>query len=439
MTPKQDCVLDSEPPSAKNVTYSLSRYYPKETIYFYGFPAGENSNFFNMVPPWKEELVAARPLTCAGDALHVVTFATSIDPEIRQIMTESIGVRLIDKSKILAFPEKVNSSLHEHERNEAIRGALLSMITTNNKFVMAQPYMNGGLNQRYLIPSEVAIALNDKINRYLYTPEKYLPERYQLFQNGQEFAEDTTTPPIPCVVKVSSSSSGDGVRICFTKADFEQTKKDFALIKVKIMTEKYIESIYNLGIQFGISHDGTKIEIIGHNEQFIDESGSYMGGVIDPYKKISILPKISQFLKTEILPKIQKLNWFGVGGIDILVDKNEDFFVIDPNLRMTAATSYLFFAKNGELKKPLISFMGEFQGSKEDFLRKIVPLAKENTPNQMLKVVALTKRPQSYGINAGIFFDDCEDLVKKALQLKALGMVGKSLDRIITSKHTLEG
>ncbi len=433
MTVSQDeSDSDSEPPSNKT-TYSLSRYYAKGTTYFYGFPAGEHSNFFNLVSPWKEELVAARPLVCAGDDLKVVTFATSVDPEIWEMMTENLQIPLIDKNKILAFPAEINPDLHQEKRNEAIRKALLEMVKTG-KFVMAQPYMNGGLDSQYLIDSETAIRLNDKINRYLYTPEKYLPEKYQLFSSGIEFAKDKTIPPLPCVVKVSSSSAGDGVRICHTKEDFEKAKKDFAKLKVKVLTEEYIKSVYNFGIQFGISADGKKMEIIGHNEQFIDKQGGYLGGVVNPSKKIPVIKKIYRVLEEEILPNVKKLGWFGVGGMDILVDKKENIFIIDPNFRMTASTSYLMMSKNTKDKCPLISFVGEFKGTKKDFLKKIAPLANNNCNNPLLKIIALTKKPHSYGMNAGILFENYKELQKTAKHLKQLGIEGGALNRIVDSK-----
>lgn len=421
------------PPSAANAAYSLSRYYPKNVTYFYGFPAGENSNFFNLVSPWKEELVSARPLTCAGGNMKVITFSASVNPEIWQLMTEELRIPLIDRSRIITFPAEINAGLNEDERNKEIRSALMEMVK-NETFVMAQPYMNEGLNSRYLIDSEVAISLNDKVNRPLYTPEKYLPEKYQLFASGAEFVQDQTTPPLPCVVKVSSSSAGDGVRICHTKEDFEKAKVDFAPLKVRILTEKFIKSIYNLGIQFGISQDGKKIEIIGYNEQLIDAEGGYLGGAIDPSKKIPVVDKINRILQEEILPNVQKLKWFGVGGIDILVDKKEDIFVIDPNFRMTASTSYLFASKNGALRRPLISFVGEFKGSREDFMKKIVPISKNNSENALLRIIALTKRSDSYGINGGILFDNYKNLKKAAKHLKDLGIEGGALDRIINSK-----
>lgn len=431
MSTKQDNNSEEDSPKRR---HSMSDYYPKGTTYFYGFPVGENSNFFNLVPPWKEELVAARPMICAGDNLKVVVFSSTIDSEIWGLMTEHLQIPLINKARILPFPEEITSKLKGNKRNKAIRSALLKTLK-KKKFVMAQPYQNEGLTDRYLIDPEVSIFLNDKVNLSTYINKKYLPKKYQYFLNGKEFAEDKTIPPLPCVVKVSSSSAGDGVKICFTKKQFEEAKVAFSRLKVKIINEEYIHSVLNLGIQFGMTKDGKKKEIIGFNEQFIDSKGGYLGGVISPNSKYPILPKIFKVLTKEILPKVHKLGWFGVGGIDVLIDKNGGMFFIDPNFRMTAATSYLFMNKNKEIPRPLISFMGKFRGSKKDFIEKIVPLAKEGSKNQMLKIVSLTKRSKSYGINAGIFFNDNKELKKNAKLLNELGVEGSTIDRILNAKH----
>ena len=65
---------------------TLSDFFPKDTVYFYGYPSGEDSGFLNLVHPSIEELVAARPLSCLGDSLSVLCFtATSkkaINPKI---------------------------------------------------------------------------------------------------------------------------------------------------------------------------------------------------------------------------------------------------------------------------------------------------------------------------------------------------------------------
>ncbi|MFA5948529.1 MAG: ATP-grasp domain-containing protein [Candidatus Gracilibacteria bacterium] len=421
-------------PSPSSISCSLSKYYPKGTIYFYGFPAGENSSFFNQVTPWKEELVAARPLTCAGEHVKAIAFNTSLDNDIWKIMTEELGIQLINKNQVIALPDKITETVEGSKRNFAIKKAIREKIS-NKKLVMAQPYLQSEINEQYLIDSKLAIGMNDKSNIKLYIDAKHFPERYQIYTNGKKFEESKIIPPLPCVVKVASSSSGDGVRICNTKEQFRKAQKDFSALKVKIFTEKFITSIFNLGIQFGIQANNGAIDIIGHNEQLVDGNGSYLGGVVNSYKKYPSIEKIYKLLQEEILPRVQKMGWFGVGGLDVLIDEKEDLFFIDPNFRMTAATSYLLMHKNGLIKYPTISFMGEFKGSQEELIRKICPLGKENSRNQMMKVIAITKRKESFGINAGIFFENISELKKNALHLQKLGITAGTLDRIVTSKY----
>src|SRR3990167_6408732 len=83
---------------------NLSKYFPKGSIYFYSFPSGQDSNFFNTVPPWIEELVASRPLVCAGDNLKVLTFAASSSDEIRNFLEQDCGVRAFKKKRIITLP-----------------------------------------------------------------------------------------------------------------------------------------------------------------------------------------------------------------------------------------------------------------------------------------------------------------------------------------------
>jgi len=413
--------------------YTLSDFYPENTIYFYGFPAGESLHFFNLVPLEKEEIVAARPFVCSGDKMQVVCYPSAVDHEVRELLTEHLHVSLLSSDKIITLPPDLHTIPDKKDRNLVMQKALLE-ITKNGKFIMAQPFIDEDLNSHYLIDSKITIAMNDKIKRSLWVPEKYLPESYQKFSCGKDFAADNTIPPLPCVVKVSSSSAGDGVRICFTKEEFEIAKKDFSKLKVKIMTEKFIHAVHNLGIQIGIPYDNGEPQIIGFSQQFVDAEGNYLGGVIDPSKKISIIEKITKILRNEILPNVRKLGWFGIGGIDILVDKDDNIYLIDPNFRMTAFTSFIFLNKNKQFNRSLISFMGDFEGSKDDFIKKVVPIAQNDNDDSLLKVVALTKRKNSFGINAGIFFNGQKDLYKTCNYLASLGLKGRTLEKILHSK-----
>lgn len=408
----------------------LSKYYPKGTVYFYSFPSGEDSNFFNLVPSWKEELVAARPLICAGKDVRVMAFATTFAPKTWNLVTEELGVPLISRENVISLPPEINAALAGPERNKIVKSSLKNLVTPGS-LVMTQPFLDLALHDTYQLPPDLIINLNDKYNRDLYIPQKNLPKKYASFGNGQEFVDFVDVPVFPCVVKVTSSSSGDGVRICRNEADLASAKKTFGAIRGKIVIEEFIQAIHNLGIQFGIPHDKTKpIEIIGHNEQLTTDQGDYLGGVVNPHLSIEALDKIHELLLKEALPKVRAMGWYGVGGIDVLINSDNNFYFIDPNFRMTAAFTYVYLVRNKKIDKPIVSFTGIFHGSRDEFLSKIGKFAKSGSQDQMMSVIALTHEDNTYRFNAGMFFDQQETVKENVRNLLDLGIESTVLDRI---------
>lgn len=408
----------------------LSTYYPPGTVYFYSFPSGEDSGFFNGVPAWKEELVAARSLICAGKNVKVVTFSPSTDPAVRHVMCDALGVEMIDPGQIMCLPTEINANVQGDTRNAMIKESLKTMVP-DGKLIMGQPFLDKDLESKYQISPELVITLNDKINRTKYVPAEYLPKQFHVYSNGVEAAADTCDFPFPCVFKVTSSSSGDGVRICRTLEDLEKAKAAFKHIQGTIIIEEYIETQMNLGIQFGIPHDANQpIEVIGYNEQLTSDQGDYLGGIVHPSKTLPELDQIYAVLKNDILPTVRQMGWYGVGGIDVLVNKEGKFYFIDPNFRMTAAFTYVYLTKNKKVDRPLVSFTGVFTGTEEAFLKTIAPIATERTPEQRMTIIALTKKGDSYNFNAGMFFDEPADIPGNARALLDLGIDSTVLTRI---------
>src|SRR5438477_273 len=97
---------------------SLSDFFPTDTIYFYGYPSGEDSNFFNNVPPVIEEVVAGRPLCIAGDNIKILTFNASLDPSVWNILKNDLHLDLIDKNNIITLPEEITAYTEGNKRND---------------------------------------------------------------------------------------------------------------------------------------------------------------------------------------------------------------------------------------------------------------------------------------------------------------------------------
>jgi len=405
--------------------FTLSNYLPPNTTYFYGFPAGEDSNFFNTVHPWKEELVAARPLVCAGQHIKVLTFGATNDGTF--------------KENVIPFPSNISESVEGHERNEMIKAAIKNLIPKKS-LIMAQPYLDESLRDYFQIDPRITNFVNDKSNIRSYVDSEFLPRVYATFANGEEFNGKEYDGPLPCVIKVASSSSGDGVRICKNWVDFQKAKADFEHLNGVIFIEEFINAVENIGVQFGISYDPNgPMEIIGFNQQFTNENGNYLGGVIDPNKKISALARIYDVLLTKILPKVRAQGWYGVGGMDVLIDVNDKFYFIDPNFRMTAAFAYVYLMRHGEFKSPMMTFMGVFHGNENDFKEKILSVSKLGSANKpMLRIIALTKANGFYKFNAGMFFDSYKDIAPQAKKLIELGVSASTLKRVVEEQKNTE-
>lgn len=407
---------------------SLSKFFPKNTEYFYSFPAGEDSSFFNKVPAWKEELVAMRPLVCAGDTLKVVTFNATQSDTIKRITTE-LGLPTVPPNNIIVLPPQISAKIHGKKRNNLIKSALKKQVKRKS-LVMAQPLLDKDIDHLYQSDPELTVWFNDKKNMPEYVDNKFLPKRLLTFKNGKDFNNEKNEITVPCVVKVSSSSSGDGVRICRKLTDIKKAKKDFAKIKGSIFIEEFIVAVYNLGVQFGISHDKKKpIEIIGYNQQLVSGGGEYLGAIIDLHAKITVLKDIYKVLLKNILPEVRKRGWYGVGGFDVLVDKNNNLYFIDSNFRMTAMTSYLCLIKNGIIKKSVACFTGIFKGSEKKFRETVFPLAMKSSKDKILQITAISEVDGCYHFNAALFFDEIKDIPKLAAKLLNKGIGSNVLER----------
>lgn len=409
---------------------SLSRYFPKGTSYFYGYPSGEDSNFFNCVPPVNEELVAARSLVCVGEHVKPIVFSSAIDPSVLNLLKNELGVVYPEQKNIATFPSQITHNIVRKERNALIKKSL-SELSTEGNLIMAQPFLDSEMQNHFQIPAELTILLNDKKNLPEYVPEQYLAKRYAEYQGGKAFATSSDTLPIPCVVKVSSSSSGDGIRICKTAEQLESAKKEYAAIFGSIIVEQFIEIAKNYGIQFGIPFNQSKeVEIIGVSEQLTTPEGEFIGGVLDPLKLFHLDDEIKKAFLEHILPTVRDMGWYGVGGFDVLVEKSGKFYMADPNFRMTGMSPYIFQARNGIIKKPMASFIATFEGTLEEFKSKIIPIAKEGSPNQMVHVIALTRHQNTFRMNAALYFDQESDVQNHAKHLISLGIDSKALRKL---------
>lgn len=409
---------------------SLSSFFPEGTHYFYGYPAGNYSGFLNNVPPKIEELVAARAFSCAGSDVKVVAFAATSHPAVESGILEKFGIPNLPDNRISLIHSKIDRRLVGNDRNEAIKNYMKAKIPAGS-LVMAQPYTDKEMAALYQIPSKTTNWLNDKIHMSQYITPELLPKQLALFKNGGEFAKQINKINLPCVVKVSSSSSGDGVYICKTLKDLSRAVDEFKKIKSTIVIQEHIEAVKNYGIHFGIPHDiKQSVEVYGVNEQLTTDQGEFVGGVIRSTHFPPGLRAIKLYLENEILPVIRKMGWYGIGGFDVLLDSNKKAYFIDCNFRMTGVSAYHMLLANGKIKAPLITFSAEFKGTKQKFKEVLSPYAAKDEEGKFVQIIALSRDDNEWHFNAALSFDKPSDLLQKVDKLLDTGISSPALSQL---------
>lgn len=407
---------------------SLSTYFPEGTQYFYGYPAGEDSGFLNQVPPAVEELVASRAVSCAGDHVSVVEFAATTSPVICQSLLQAFEIPRISQSKRIVLPQEIDTSLTGNARNNKIKDTLLNTAGCN-KLVMAQPYTSQDMRQIYQISPKLTTWLNDKQNMGRLIADELMPAKYGSFIDGADFASTHKNIKLPCVVKASSSSAGDGVYICQTPADMANAVKCLSDISGTIIVEQYIETANNYGVHFGIPHDKNKpVDFLGINEQLTTDEGEFIGGIIRSDQFPDELKSVKQYLMNYVLPKVRDLGWYGVGCFDVLTDKAEKAYFIDCNFRMTGMSAYHFLVANHKINTPLIGFSGDFIGTREQLERNLLPLA--SGKDKIVQLITLSNHENVWSFNGALFFKHDSQLKSRVSELLKVGVKSAALSQL---------
>ncbi len=410
---------------------SLSTYLPDETHYYYGYPAGTGSGFVNTLPPCYEELLSARPLSCAGN-LKIVCLANGVKKDALSILSEEVGLPLAAENQVIRLPTAIDTMVTGCERNRMVQAALQTLVPDGN-FLMAQPYEGTMLDAKYLIPRTVTYPLNDKGTLEKLVPPEYLLETFASFPNGAAFAAcEGNTLPMPCVVKVTSASAGDGVRICKNLEDFTAAQKEFAKVSTPIIVQEYLGGATEVGVQFGVPRSAeAEADILGFSTQIIAPTGKYLGGNFNDNTHNEIIDRIYDVIRNKILPKVRERGWYGVGGLDVMIRPDGSFVFIDGNFRMTATHVYRFNVENGLVSKPFVTMTASMPGNLETFRRSVVPLASRANASRIFHPVSLSECEGMLHFNGGLLYDTQEDLVENARHALSLGVRSKVLESLV--------
>lgn len=410
---------------------SLSTYFPAGTQYFYGYPAGEESGFFNQVPPVVEELVAARATACAGRGVSVVSFAATQAPQIDPAVLQAFAIPAVDPEQRVVLPLNLDRQLEGAARNQYLKQCLTAA-TPPGSLVMAQPFTGEEMVDYYQIPAKLTTWLNDKHSLPQFIHRNYLPERLAVYGSGEAFATGVTGLTLPFVVKASSSSAGDGVFICHSSADVAEAIDNLGQLAGTVLVESYINTKHNFGVHFGIPERRTQaIDIIGINEQLTTPDGEFIGGVIRSRITPSQLRPTVEYIRNTVLPYIRDMGWYGVGCFDVLEALDGRFYIIDSNFRMTGMTAYHFLRANQQLEAPLLGFAGSFKGTQEELMQGLLPFGEPHSPSHIMQLIALNRDGDTWHFNAALLFEDNAQLWRRIRRLLIAGVRSDALEQML--------
>lgn len=414
----------------KKIT-SLSEAYPQGTAYYYGYPVGWDSSFLNHCPPEVEELVAMRPAVCAGEDTKVVVYANTVSEKVLHLLRDELGVSYVADDQLIKLPPDIDATVLGNERNQRVKDAL-GLLVPDGTLAMAQPYLDPALQEKYLILPQVTAWLNDKRNTEALFPLEHRIPEYARCANGKEFfGLSGESLPYPCVVKVSSSSAGDGVRLCKNIADFHAAQKQFRDCEGLIFVQKMIDISRETEVKFAVPQNSVMpAELLGYSDEITGTDGEYLGGVIVNEQTDPAIQEIFETLQKDVLPIARSKGWHGVGGVGVLMDKDGAFYFCDPNFRMTAMMPQVMQMNGGAFgKRSILGFGGHFNGNVEEF-STIGKRARAGDSDQILNVVAMAQNGGRVNINGGVLFDQPESLAENIAALRSHGIQSEVFDAL---------
>lgn len=420
-------VTRSKVSPTKKIT--LSDFFPKDTVYFYGYPSGSEAGYVNLDPPTAEEIIAARINLCAGNNIKVVNFSTTTRVQIGSDILSALELDKLDSKQIIVLPSEINTEVNVRKRNILIRDFLMANVE-KGMLIMAQPFLDKDFRAHSQIDPKVTVWLNDKKNIKDFIHKDLLPKQYGLFKDGQELSDNILSLKAPVVIKLTSSGGGDGVYLCQTDKEILETTNKLNDFAGTILAEKFITAKRNYGVQFGIPHNSNPINIIGISEQITNPEGEFLGGIVKSDVKIpSVLNPVINSLLRDILPFAKRLGWYGVGCVDVLVDSDNNAYIIDFNFRMTGMSTFLMLRANGAISGNIMSFSGEFVGKGSELVRVLRPLINQSE----LKLISISKNSDHWRLNGCLSYRNIKELHRNIKYLNNNMIFSKAFESEIIS------
>lgn len=170
----------------------------------------------------------------------------------------------------------------------------------------------------------------------------------------------------PCIIKLSHGYAGLGNFLIQNEGDLKKARTQIGAQWPDapiVINERLTDIIGDYGVQFYLNKQG-KMTWLGFTQQVFNDTGKWTGGIFNAEVQDTFY---LDFLKLAqpVAEYLHQHNYFGVVGIDILQNKNNEFFLVDLNPRLTGITPFLIASRlflNDGYSHGIYAASVEFQG-----------------------------------------------------------------------------
>lgn len=236
------------------------------------------------------------------------------------------------------------------------------------KYIVLFPYSHLSENQHLINPNIHYELLSKETIIYINVNQ---PKSF-VFNVITDSIDKLNLLSYPYVIKTTQGLGGFGTWIIKNEKDFLKAMEQIKYLNhEKLIISEFIENVIsNYCLQFYLSKNEENDVILGITRQIIDPNSDWKGGYINYKEQNKLKEKLKNIFKT-VSYYLRKKMFFGIVGVDILEDINNNLYVVDLNLRINGTTP-LCLIKNhfNNLNIKYSCFFGEikFKGIKPDQL-----------------------------------------------------------------------
>lgn len=206
---------------------------------------------------------------------------------------------------------------------------------TDMKYIVLFPYSYLSENQHLINPNIHYDLLSKETIIYINVNQ---PKSF-VFNVVTDSIDKLNLLSYPYVIKTTHGLGGFGTWIIKNEKDLLKTMEQIKYLNYKkLIISEFIENVIsNYCLQFYLSKKEENDVILGVTRQIIDTNSDWKGGYINYKEQDKLKEKLKNIFKT-VSYYLRKKMFFGIVGVDILEDINNNLYVVDLNLRINGTT-----------------------------------------------------------------------------------------------------